>query len=117
MKHLHSLEVTAYDSVKDAFNHIVPVVATLTTNKFRHLTIVFRRRSDITSSDHVSHPLDDAIFALGIPSVVVSIPKSKHNNLARYSKIFQKYFPRLHEGKLLQVQCSSGAYNMCMPLF
>lgn len=120
LKDLHSLDIVTLRSMEDAFDRIVPVIATLTSNKLRNLTISFYESLEwrpLISSDAVGHPLDDAILALGEPSVVVLIDRLYHNNVAHYSKMFQRYFPRLHEGKLLQVQCSSGAYTMCMPLF
>ncbi len=105
--------------IKSSFDEIVPTISTLTPNILRNLTIRLSHepRHWQTSSDQVGHPLDDAILARGKPSVVVSIQKAKHNRVAFWSKIFQRYFPRLHENKLLQFQCSSGAYDMCTPSF
>ncbi|RDX41521.1 WD40 repeat-like protein [Lentinus brumalis] len=96
-----------YDSIEDSFDDIVPVIATMPSNKLRSLSIIFSDTQEWqTISDPVGHPLDDAILALGKPSVVVSVAQVKRNNPA--SKIVQRYLPRLHEAKLLQVQCSSG---------
>ncbi len=116
LKHLHSLEFMVSDSIEDSFDQIVPVIATMPSNKLRSLTISFSDTHDWqTIFDPVGHPLDDAILALGKPSVVVSVAEVKRNKPA--SKIVQRYLPRLHEAKLLHVQCSSGAYDMCTPPF
>ncbi|TFK88163.1 WD40 repeat-like protein [Polyporus arcularius HHB13444] len=112
LKHLHSLELVADTSIKFAFDQIVPMIATLPPNKLRNLSITFRSlpRHWQTSSDQpeARHPLEDVISSLGIPSVLVSIPHGKHNRLAFWSKTCQRYFPRLHERKVLRVECSSG---------
>ncbi len=112
LKHLHSLDITSDDTIEDSLDQIVPVIATVPSKKLRSLTISFSSTSNWpTSSDHVTHPLDasdEAMLALGT-SVVVSIPSERHKTRAIWSKVVQAYLPRLHEAKLLQVQCSFGA--------
>ncbi len=108
LKHLDSLEFLVYDPIEGSFDRIVPLIGTMPSNKLRSLTIGFSSTQNWrTISNHVGHLLEDVILALGIPSVVVSVAEVKRNRPV--SKIVQRYFPRLHEGKLLQVQCSSGA--------
>ncbi|RDX40158.1 hypothetical protein OH76DRAFT_442520 [Lentinus brumalis] len=113
LKHLHSVDITTYDLIDHSFDQMISVIATVPSKKLRSLTISFlNARTWPTSSEYVRHPLDDAILALDT-SVVVSMAQQKPNRRAFWSKIVQRYLPRLHEAKLLQVQCSSGAYNMC----
>ncbi len=114
LKHLQSLEFMVHGSIEDSFDQIVPVIDTMPSNKLRSLTISFSDTQDWqTISDQVGHPLEDAILALGKPSVVVSVAEVKRNRPT--ANIVQRYLPRVHEAKLLQVQCSSGAYDMCTP--
>ncbi len=112
---LHSVDITTHDSIEHSFDQMISVIATVPSKKLRSLTISFSNtRTWPTISEYVKHPLDDAILALDT-SVVVSIAQQMHNRRAFWSNIVQRYLPRIHEAKLLQVQCSSGAYNMCTP--
>ncbi len=146
LKHLRSLDIFARNSIQIPCEKIASVVSTLPPNVLRNLTINLRylhkeeeeeeedamfahgrdtrsggkltdRLDSQTSSDQVGHPLEDVILALATPSVVVFTERVKRNKLPFYSKMVQSYFPRLHEGRLLQVLDSSGAYSMCTPLF
>ncbi|RDX40400.1 WD40 repeat-like protein [Lentinus brumalis] len=54
-------------------------------------------------------PLEDTLIGLGTPRVFVKIPQAKRNRLAIWSKWICSCFPRLHERKLLRVQCSSDS--------
>ncbi len=87
----------------------------------RCLTITFlmQPRTSLLDDEDVeelSHLLEDVVLTLDVSHVTFGMPRAKENRLAFWSEIIYSRFPRLYEGGLLEVRCSSGALTICVPL-